>query len=103
MDRLSYIISDEALDDIKDISKWYETKAIFLGSKFLHEFYNVSITKICTKPDSFLKLRRNGSIRRHIMNRFPYKVFYDNSTDPIKIIAIIHTSRSSHYIRRRLK
>lgn len=103
MTELPYLISDEALADVTGIAIWYETKRLFLSNQFLQEFYTVSLKAICSSSRSFRKANKNSSIRRYKMNRFPYKIFYDNQTVPIKIIAVIHTSRSSRYIKRRLK
>lgn len=103
MTDLPCVISDEALADLTDIAIWYETQQLFLGDQFQKEFYTVTLETICSSSKAFRKHIKNSSIRRYKMNRFPYKVFYDNSTVPIKIIAVIHTSRSSHYIKRRLK
>ena len=101
--KVTYIVSKDALADIKDISLRYETGGGFLGERFLNELYNISLEKICSNPFAFRRFRRNSNIRRFVMKRFPYKIFYDSSTLPIKIIAVIHTSRSSRYLKRRLK
>jgi plasmid stabilization system protein ParE len=103
MTELPYLISDEALGDVTGIAIWYETKRLFLSDQFLKEFYTVSLPAISSSFKSFRKANKNSNIRRYKMNRFPYKIFYDNRTLPIKIIAVIHTSRSSGYIKRRLK
>lgn len=101
--KVKYIVSKEALTEIKDISLRYETEGDFLGERFLNELYNISLEKICSNPYAFRKVRKNSSIRRFVMKRFPYKIFYDTSTLPFKIIAVIHTSRSSRYLKRRLR
>lgn len=91
MTELSYFISDEALADLTDIAIWYETQQLFFGDQFLKELYTVSLETICSNPQAFTKYTKNSSIRRYRMNRFPYKVFYDSKSVPIKIIAVIHT------------
>lgn len=103
MAELPYIISDEALNDLTEIAIWYEKQRPFLSDEFLFEFYNVSLEKICFNPKAFSKYIRNSNIRRYKMKRFSYRIFYDDGAFPVKIIAIIHTSRSSRYIKRRLK
>lgn len=103
MTTLPYLISDEALVDLTGIAIWYETQQLFLSDQFLQEFYTVSLETIRSSSKAFRKVDKNSSIRRYKMNRFPYKIFYDNRILPIKIIAVIHTSCSSGYIKRRLK
>ena len=103
MTDVPYIISDEALADLTDIVIWYEKQSFLLGDRFLSEFYNVSLEKIRTNSKAFTIYVAGRSIRGYKMRRFPYKIFYDDSAIPIKIIAIIHTSRSLNYIQRRLK
>ncbi len=101
--KVTYIVSKDALADITDISFRYETGGGFLGERFLNDLYNISLEKICSNPYAFRRFRRNSIIRRFVMKHFPCKIFYDSSAVPIKIIAVIHTSRSSRSIKRRLK
>ncbi len=101
--KVPYIVSKDALADIKNISLRYETGGGFLGERFLNELYNFSLKKICSNPYAFRRIRRNSNIRRFVRKRFPYKIVYDSGTLPIKIIAVIHTPRSSRYLKRRLK
>lgn len=98
-----WIISHEALGDLAIIAIWYEKQRPFLGDRFLHEFYTVSLKTISSNPKAFIRYIKSSNIRRYTMNTFPYKIFYDSESIPLRIIAVIHASRSSRYIKRRLK
>ena len=102
MTELPYIVLDEALADLTDIAIWYETQQLFWVTD-MKQFYTVSLETILLNPKAFKKYTRNSGIRRYKMASFPYKIYYDSESFPIKIIAVIHTFRSSGYIKRRLK
>ena len=102
MDKRQFFFSEYALREIRSINLWYEEKALGLGEKFQNELFN-TIEKICLNPDSFARISRRNKIRRCVMDTYPYKIYFNATNDPMEIIAVIHTSRSNTYIKRRLK
>ena len=97
-----FFLTDEAIEDIKQISIWYADKSEHLGDRFQIKIFQ-SIHVICQFPLAHFKQGKHNVVRRLIMKDFPYKIFYDPSTTPIRIIAVIHASRSAKYIRGRIK
>jgi plasmid stabilization system protein ParE len=97
-----FFITEDALEDIKKISIWYAVRKPDLADDFHKELFN-SIHIICKSPYVYLKYGMKNNIRRFLMKRFPYKIFYDSSKEPIRIIAVVHTSRSSRYLSKRVK
>lgn len=74
---------DEALD-------WYEQQA-GLGQNFLECIAEV-LTRIESMPESQEVIFED--IRRAVVRRFPYSVFYQIETNQIVIIAVFHSKRN---------
>lgn len=95
------VVSGQAALEAFEVAAWYEEKAPLLGDHFL-EALNVDFKKIASNPEAFA-LYSNTKIRRHVLTGFPYKVFYIVEKEEVRIISIIHTSRSKGFIRKRLE
>jgi toxin ParE1/3/4 len=87
---LPLIITPEAEDDLVDARKQYERKRKGLGEEFI----------LCVE-DSLDRIRLfplSGSeiypgVRRVVVRRFPYGVFYRVDSDQIAVIAVYHGHR----------
>ncbi len=95
-------VDSEAAYEILEAFEWYERKSDGLGKRFYNEVEQ-AIKKIQQNPFAFAGIKRNSNIRRVNLTHFPYKIFYDPSKEPMRVIAIVHTSRSPKYIARRMK
>ena len=82
---------DEAKEDIGNARDWYESKTAGLGEEF-RQAIQETVSRIVANPESFRKVRRN--IRRAIVHRFPYGVFFIDESSRIVIIAVAHFRRS---------
>jgi plasmid stabilization system protein ParE len=102
LSKISLGVSSAALEDIYLISAWYELQKPGLRYRFVSEL-ELSIQKIVTAPEAYSRYDVTSFVRRYIMDIFPYKIFYHYNSFHVEIIALIHTSRSSRYIKRRLK
>jgi plasmid stabilization system protein ParE len=96
--KISLNLSSSALEDINSITAWYEQQSIELGLKFITEI-EFSLNKITNSPQAYGAYRNHISGRRYTMKVFPYVIFYHYISFHIEIIAVIHTSRSSRYIK----
>ena len=84
------IISTEAESDLTQAYLWYEKQVEGLGSEFLL-CVDACIQNITRSPKIFQKVHKN--IRRALIRRFPYGIFYIEQPDHIMIIAVFHASR----------
>ncbi len=91
-----------AAKEIVEIFEWYEREKDNLGKKFRNDV-DKAFQKILKSPLAFSKIKKHSKIRRIILTHFPYKIFYNPSTEPITIIAVIHFSRSPKYTNKRIK
>ncbi|MCK5536983.1 MAG: type II toxin-antitoxin system RelE/ParE family toxin [Bacteroidales bacterium] len=58
-----------------------------------------TIEKIEENPYQFQKVARNRDIRRSIINRFPFKIYY-LIKNFIEVFAVFHTSRNPNKIEK---
>jgi plasmid stabilization system protein ParE len=81
------IIRLEAEQDIDDAYDWYEANQPRLGSEFVRAV-DVAITKIGRNPLAYpVKYRQ---VRRVLLKRFPYCLFYVLMDDTIFVLACFH-------------
>lgn len=69
----------------------------------LGSIFRISLEKIEFNPFSFSNIKKGCKYRKLFVRQFPYKIYYYVKEQEIIVIAIIHTSRSNTYIKRRLK
>ena len=93
------VISEQAALEALKIAERYEEKSPVLGNHFL-ETLNLGFEKVASNPEAFGKYK-NNNIRRYMLPGLPYKVFYIIEGTEVRVIDIIHTSRSANYIRRK--
>jgi hypothetical protein len=86
--------------DADEAVAYYEEISPGLGNRFYQNFL-ASIDRIQKHPLNYTIVK--GSLRRYIVWKFPYKIFYTIQQDTIFIIGITHTKKSNAFIRRRLK
>jgi len=80
----------EAKKDLEMSAKWYEEQRGNLGFDFLDE-----VDKKCSiiQQDPFIHEEVYKNLRRVVVNRFPFNVFYFVEGRSIIIVAVIHGSR----------
>jgi hypothetical protein len=87
--------------DLKETIDWYDDKSEDLGTKLLDDIW-LAEEKLKVNPLAFNKISKSN-FRRILLTTFPYKIFFRIEGSNIYIIALIHSSRSNRYIKRRLK
>jgi plasmid stabilization system protein ParE len=84
------IYHPEAERELVEATLFYEGKAPGLGDRFLREF-EAAIAAILDAPDRWRVIE--GEVRRHLMRRFPYGVYYRTEGDEVRILILKHHSR----------
>ena len=69
---------------------WYERQRAGLSVELLDEFKGV-LAQVTDRPTSFPVAHRD--VRRALMNRFPYAVYFRLRGAELVVIAVRHTSR----------
>ena len=76
--------------DLASAYEWYEAQRPGLGERFLTAA-NASLDAIERFPEMFVAV--HGDVRRAIVSKFPYAVFYRVEPRQIVVLAVLHTAR----------
>ncbi|MGC2625729.1 MAG: type II toxin-antitoxin system RelE/ParE family toxin [Candidatus Udaeobacter sp.] len=95
--RLIYHPDAEA--ELIQAARFYKSGVFTLGSEFL-DAADRAIAVIVEAPDRWSIIE--ADVRRYLMPRFPYAVYYRVFSDHIRILAFKHHSRHPDYWRYRL-
>ena len=84
-------VRDEAELDVIDAVAWYEDQRSGLGGEFLIEL-DAGMQRIVHTPLQFPVVR--DSVRRALLHRFPYSVYFLVSDDMVDVVAVLHQHRN---------
>lgn len=84
-------VRPEAEKDLSDAAAWYEAQRPGLGHQFLEEVRAIFL-KISETPLIYPNIHRN--IRRALIHRFPFGVYYQVKDSEVIIFAVMHGSRN---------
>ncbi len=86
------IVRPEAEKDLTEAYQWYEERLEGLGQGFL-VCVDAAISLIKRNPKLF-SVVHGDNIRRALIHRFPYGIFYVLEEARIVVLAIFHASRN---------
>lgn len=81
----------EAASDVLLAREWYDGQRLGLGDDFVQSLEQV-VDLVSELPDAFPEIA--VGLRRALLGRFPYAVYYRMNDGFIDIIACLHTRRS---------
>jgi plasmid stabilization system protein ParE len=84
----------EAEQDLAESSAWYEQQRTGLGQEFLDEAL-ATFSAIADIPNGFAVIYR--SVRRALLHRFPFAVFYIFDREGVMILGVLHASRHPRF------
>ena len=93
------VILPEAKEDLREARRWYERKQKGLGNKFLSTV-NDTLADIRRLPKGGLEV--SPGVRRRLLRKYPYAIYYWPSDDRIVVLVVIHTSRDPRIWRNRI-
>lgn len=85
------ILRPAAAADVEDAWRWYEARREGLGDEFL-EVVRAAIESIGAYPESAPVVHRD--IRRRLLKRFPYGLFYRLIEGQVVVVACFHAKRN---------
>lgn len=85
-----YRIFPRAEVDLTSAFDYYEAHAPGLGHEFLRAV-EATLSWIARYPQAAPAVR--GDIRRALLRRFPYGVFFDEQEAELRVLAVVHTHR----------
>jgi len=83
--------------ELDESVSWYENKRVGLGRDFRIEIEE-NLERIANQPHRFRQVR--GQVRRVVLQRFPYSIYFLPEVDRIIVLAIFHARRSPQNLER---
>jgi len=77
--------------DIKDAYQWYESQRKGLGESFLL-CIEEALSKVSRTPQIYAIVYKD--IRRALIHRFPFGIFYIEGDNHITVLAVLHARRN---------
>ena len=87
---LSLILTPEAEDDLAVAKAWYNRQRAGLGEEFIEQVEK-ALHRISDMPE--LASEVYPGVRRVVLRRFPYGIFYRDDEDQVAVIAVYHSKR----------
>ncbi len=81
-----------------DAYSWYEEQRTGLGEDFLNELLALEV-RVVESPSAWPHVHE--AVRRCLMRRFPYGLYYRVLEDRIEVLAVYHGRRGPRTLRRR--
>ncbi|MGE5343120.1 MAG: type II toxin-antitoxin system RelE/ParE family toxin [Candidatus Omnitrophota bacterium] len=91
---MKYIFHPEALKEYEESALYYKRISIDLAISFVN-CVEIGIQKIIENPKAWSIIKED--VRRHLIKRFPFGIYYTLENDGIIILAIMHMSRKPGY------
>ena len=84
--------------DLRAAVRYYERQRPSLGRRFELAFGDC-LERLAAHPESFVVVHRD--VRRHVLENFPYGVYFRVKADLVRVIAIHHLHRHPSSWQRR--
>jgi plasmid stabilization system protein ParE len=77
--------------DILEAVSWYETRSAAGGNDFIQDV-ETTLAAVQNNPHQYQKVR--GEVRRAVLQRFPYGLFYRPDENEIIVMRCLHHRRN---------
>lgn len=95
----SLVFHPDVGDEVNDAYQWYETRRAGLGDDFLAAL-EVIYRAVRATPEMHQVVEMG--IRRSLLRRFPYAVYYRVDADRVEVVAVQHGHRDPENWRARV-
>jgi plasmid stabilization system protein ParE len=96
---MRHVFHPEALREYSEAASYYKKISPGLGKAFVREV-ETSVRKILSGPETWRVVEED--VRRYLLHRFPYGIYYTIEEEYILIIAVMHLSRKPGYWKSRI-
>ncbi|MCH2450561.1 MAG: type II toxin-antitoxin system RelE/ParE family toxin [Gracilimonas sp.] len=86
------VLTQQAEKDIDDAHDWYESQDQGLGKEFAR-CVDVKMASVLRAPHQYQVVFKN-IVRRALVNRFPFSIYFVEQKDAISVFAILHQHRN---------
>ena len=88
---LPVVLRPAAQSEFDRAFDWYEEQRTGLGEDFVAQVQD-ALNRISAKPELYPQMFKD--VRRVVVQRFPYSVFYRVETEQIVVLAVFHSRRN---------
>ena len=92
---MSYFFHPAAEGEHLESVAFYESRLAGLGASYLAEFEKTML-RVCEAPQRY-SVEKQPNVRRARMKRFPFTIFFRESSSAIQVLAIAHNRRRPRY------
>lgn len=92
-------LTSAAVQDLATAERWYLDEAAHVLASFEEEI-DRAFRAISERPELYRALK--STVRRALVRKFPFSVFYRVLPEWIEVIAVVHQSRDPRTWRRRV-
>ena len=85
------VFRPEVRKELDEAYSWYESQELGLGDDFLEQVEE-TLDRICQMPEAYPAVYRD--VRRSVMRRFPYIIYYRIVSSRVIITAVFHGHRN---------
>lgn len=85
---LTLTITSKAQEDFRTALEWYEKQVTGLGEEFVR-CVDIQVRSVGRQPQRFPVVHAN-SIKRALISRFPYAIYFVEKRENVIVIAILH-------------
>jgi len=93
------IISPEAVEEFNASIEFYKSKKENLDIEFVNEIEK-TLDRIVANPEQFPKVKQKP-IRKALVNRFPFGIYFAQKDSIINVLAIFNFSRNPKRLKKR--
>jgi hypothetical protein len=86
--------------DLDEAASWYNFQREGLGREFLLEV-DFALERLIHNPLSYSIIF--SPVRRILLKRFPYKILFVLENEEIVILGVVHSKRSTNYLKKRFR
>lgn len=97
---LPVVFDPRAEDDVDAAVQWYAQQQSKFALEFL-EALDAALGRVVQYPEAYSEV--DSGIRRALMKKFPYFIYYTVDSNRIAILAVLHTRRAPDTSRQRLE
>lgn len=96
---MNLVVSPAAQADLLAAARWYEEREDGLAARFLGDV-ETTLGRISSNPKAFPKAHLG--LRRALVQRFPYSVYFDIGPTDIAVLAVLHQKQDVAVLEQRL-
>lgn len=85
------VLRPQAIEDLRAAKRYYEDQRLALGDE-LRDALDIAFERLRAFPRSAAPVAGFPGVRRALVRRFPYAVFYVGTHSAIVVLRVLHTA-----------